>query len=128
MRQQRKRLLVTWHLLLPCPLPPPTLPTEIASSAAGKLPGISPNKRPLSGLSEELALELRHGKSTSWTHIMNNLDTQFPFGNVSPEYHLILKEIGAYNDADILSMASDRTSYMKTLTFHLGPNALVNQA
>eukprot|EP00972_Heterocapsa_arctica_P110936 16335563-Heterocapsa_arctica.AAC.1 len=73
-------------------------------------------------------MELRNGRSVSWAHIMNNLDIQFPLCNASPEYHWILKEIGAYSDADIPTIASNHTSYMKTITFRLNQHANLNQA
>eukprot|EP00972_Heterocapsa_arctica_P113565 16437764-Heterocapsa_arctica.AAC.1 len=74
------------------------------------------------------AEEIKNSRQEAWAYILRNLGLQFPPGNALPEYNWILKEIGAYCDADILSMASNRMFFTRTVTSILNTYAEANPA
>eukprot|EP00972_Heterocapsa_arctica_P066571 9823332-Heterocapsa_arctica.AAC.1 len=59
---------------------------------------------------------MKNYRHHAWAFIIFNLDIQFPPGPTTPELIWILKELGGHSDADIISMASNRHVFAKSIT------------
>eukprot|EP00972_Heterocapsa_arctica_P079004 11649298-Heterocapsa_arctica.AAC.1 len=77
---------------------------------------------------QEKATEINNNRHFAWTFIIWNLDIQFPPGDKTLELNWILKEIGGYCDADILSMASNRQFFARTISSISNSYAEANRA